>query len=155
MKLFFYCFVLAILCLIVLQATMISAGDTVVFEANIFQSVVRVSVPDSIFLGDVAPGYATPEGSFLINNTGTTDIKVVPGLVDNSENLFRYLKFKETGGALTKIGSFEINVSKPSAFSGSNTKTIRYKLDLQDFEGNINRDYIGHKASVRFLAVAA
>ena len=140
--------------LFVLLVTLVYAGTTTTFQTNVLQQVVQISVPDLVTLDDATPGYVTSEDSFLINNTGTVDVTVTPSLVNSSDSIYKYLYFRESSGSSKQIGSFSMNISKPTNFPGVNSKTFYYKLDLRNFNGTLSQSLLNYKSDVKFIAVA-
>lgn len=126
-----------------------------VFEANIYQPRVSISVPDYVFLGNITLGYSTDEEKMLVVNKGDVAVSVTPALADLNEDIFSYLYFRESSGSYRRIGNFSMTISKPSSQGGNSTKTLYYKLDLREYEGDIDRDLMGHSTRVKFFATAA
>ncbi|MDO8508992.1 MAG: hypothetical protein Q7S27_04890 [Nanoarchaeota archaeon] len=142
-----------------LSITFVSAlhSDISSFEANILgepEPVVSISVPDSVFFGDLEKGKRSDEIRINITNTGTVGVFITPQLVDTSEKIFNYTYFaRRTTNPFERIGNFTFNITAPAR--GEVEKEFIYaRLDLISFTGNINNDIPGHKADVRFFAVA-
>ena len=135
-------------------ASFVFAGTVTTFESNILQPVIQINVPDKALIENSTPGYVSSEDSFLIQNTGTVDVSITPSLVSASDPIYRYLYFRESSGSSRPIGVFSMNISKPSSFPGTNSKTFYYKLDLRNFNGTLTQNLLGYQSDVKFIAVA-
>ena len=148
-------FIFGILFLFSVSAT---HNDISIFEANILgppPTLIRVSVPDNIFFGNVSRGQESERIRIDINNTGNVDVIVTPKLVDSSEEIFNYTYFtRRVAEPYQRIGDFSFNISAPADPGGFESEYFYAKIDLRDFRGNIDRDMIGHRANVKFFAVA-
>ncbi len=153
-------FILAFLILII---SIVKAGDTMTVEANIFASepedIVRVEVQPYLNFGNVSIGEQSDEFNVQINNTGTTAVIVTPKLVNSSEVIFKNLYFREqktkngTAVPFSKLGKFSLNITKPDS-SGVRKDSFWVKLDLRDFNGDLNDDMLNHKSKLVFVAMA-
>lgn len=131
-----------------------NSSDIMTVEVNIFESSVGISVPDKVVFGDITKGYLSERQEVKLTNTGTTNIVVAPELVNDSEEIFRYLSFKRVLDApLTKIGFFEIEIEKPSVVGETRDQNVYMYLDLTDYLGEIEEDVIGHESEVIFWAM--
>ncbi|MBM3234029.1 hypothetical protein FJZ19_02955 [Candidatus Pacearchaeota archaeon] len=148
---------LLIICIAVILFLLIvvSAADTgkMKVEANIFKSVVSIEVPDYAYFGGVTKGYKSNDVNIAINNTGTTDISVTPRLANSQEKIFNYTYFKKTSSDTYRlVGMFNVNISRPTQ-NGVKVQSVYAKLDLTDYDGDIDYDMIKHNASIIFWAV--
>lgn len=127
-----------------------SANMTV--KANVLNTTISISVPDNLDFGDTAPGYVTDLQNFSVTNLGTTNIEVTPQLENNStENLFSNLFFERTKSSnLTKIGSFNLEIDKPTNAGSERTQNAYMQLDLTNYTGNISGNV---NATIIFTAV--
>ncbi len=132
--------------------------DIMTVEADVFASIVGIDVPSNVEFGEIAKGYRSERQDLDIENTGTTDISVIPALdEDYNENIFDYISFSETAAddGLTKIGSFEFEIEKPNTIGGTREERIYMYLDLEEFEGEISSDLPEHNTNVTFWAIPA
>ncbi|MBX4196423.1 hypothetical protein KW805_02450 [Candidatus Pacearchaeota archaeon] len=153
--------------LLVSMSLALALSDTTTFEANILASsavpdIIRVEVPDHIFLGNVSKGEESQEVRVFVNNTGNVAIVVQPTLVDSNNEFFRYLYFrgqktKTVDGVIQdvrydRIGEFKFNISKPASktFEDEDFYVI---LNLTDYTGAVPQNILGYKSDVKFLAV--
>lgn len=157
-----------VLSAIIICAFGVEAGDTMTLEVDVRDlgldsedpgsETVSIEVPSFIDLGSIDENGFSEEIKIYINNTGTSDIKVTPELVDQNEDVFSYLFFREyktSGGSNVlqkRIGEFSFNISAPT--SGSRSKYIYMQLDLSDADLELDSDLIGHNSDVRFIATA-
>ena len=156
-----YFIVLAFLILII---AIVKAGDIMTVEANIFaestpEDIVRVEVQPYLNFGNVSVGEQSDEFNVQINNTGTTAVIVTPKLVNSSEIIFKNLYLREqktkngTAVPFNKLGKFSLNITKPDS-SGVRKDSFWVKLDLRDFNGDLNDDMLNHKSKLVFFALA-
>jgi len=159
---------LIFLCALLLFVSIVFAGavDVITFEANILASeetndVVRVEVPNSIFLGNVSKGGKSNEVRVWMNNTGNVDIIVRPQLIDLSKEYFENLYFRDqktknkTDVPFERIGDFGFVIDKPLSGEDFRKEDFYAILDLTNYTGEIPNDLIGYKADVKFYAFAA
>lgn len=155
----FICFILFVGMLFLSSLGMVSAvsNSTINFKVDIFAPpapVVRLSLPDQIYLGNVSKGVETDKVKVEFNNTGTVAIIITPQLNDNSENIFNYTYFaRRTTDSYQRIGSWSMNVSAPGT-SGVESDYFYAKLDLRNYPGNFTSDLIGYTAPIKILAVS-
>lgn len=127
-----------------------NSTDTMTLEVNVLaedqEPEIGISVPEYIFLGNISKGKAVSVTT-LVNNTGKSKINIKPELTSN-DKIFQNLYFRESGGSYQKVGEFNMNIT-------ANSKNLYIKLDLSNYTEDIDEDVIGHKANVRFIAVAA
>jgi len=123
-------------------------------EVNIFAPVIKISVPESVFLGNITKGYSTDRVRIDVNNSGTTGVILIPRLAEGSNSIFRNLLLaRRTTEKFVQIGDFNMSISKPSSFGKTESDYFYIKLDLSDYEGEIRNDKIGEKADVIFWAI--
>lgn len=128
-------------------------SDNLLVTSDVLAPVVSVSVPDSIYLGTLTKGYDSDEVSFLITNTGTSDIKVTAQLSGYSGSIYNNLYIRGSSGSLAKLENFTMNISKPTAIGGNRSLTAYVKLKLSEYTGDISSDMINHKANITFWAM--
>jgi hypothetical protein len=151
--------VIFILGIIVFETFLVSAihSDVSAFEVNIIgppEPIVKIRVPDNVFFGDLENGKQSDEIRINITNTGTVGVVIIPQLIDQSEKIFNFAYFaRRTTNPFQRIGIFNFNITAP-ATGDIREDYIYAKLDLRDFDGIIDKDIPGHKADVRFFAVA-
>jgi len=132
------------------------SNDTMVVRADIVKSSIGISVPESVFFGDITSGYISERQSVDINNIGTVDIRVVPELEEGYDGeYFDYLGFRKIlDDPLEMIGYFEIEVEKPASVGGVRNQNVYMYLDLTDYPGEIETNVDHHEAEVIFWAFA-
>ena len=151
---------IVILGIIIFEIFSVSAihNDASTFEVNIIgppEPIIKISVPDNVFFGNLENGQQSDNVRINITNTGTVGVLITPQLIDRSEKIFNFTYFaRRTTNPFQKIGSFNFNITAP-ATGDIREDYIYAKLDLRDFDGIIDKDIPGHKADVRFFAVAA
>ena len=150
---------LIILSIIIIIPVLLNAQNTTVsVEANIIlipinttsnESIVSVSVtPDFVYLGDVVVGEISNVVNVSISNTGSVKpAKITAELVNQSDNIFNTLQLKDSTGSWGNIANFTTNVSS--------TKRIDIRLNLVNFNAELDDDVVGHKNEIKFLAMAA
>ncbi|MDO8563748.1 MAG: hypothetical protein Q7R87_01950 [Nanoarchaeota archaeon] len=133
------------------------SNSTINFKVDIFAPpapVVRLSLPDNIYLGNVSKGTETEKVKVEFNNTGTVAIIITPQLNDNSENIFNYTYFaRRTTDSYQRVGSWSMNVSAPG-ISGIEGDYFYAKLDLRNYPGNFTSDVIGYTVPIKIFAVS-
>lgn len=153
-------YLLIVLGIIVFEIFFVSAvhNDVSTFEVNIIgppEPIIKISVPDNVFFGDLENGQQSDNVRINITNTGTVGVIITPQLIDKSEKIFNFTYFaRRTTNPFQKVGNFNFNITAP-ATGDVREDYIYAKLDLRDFDGVIDNDILGHKADVRFFAVAA
>ena len=133
------------------------AGNVMTAETDIYvpAEIVSIEVQDYVYLGNITVGEnsETEKVKVYINNTGNVGVVVTPQLVDSNEDLFDNIYFARiTTVPYEKIGSWSINISKPSS-GGVRKEDFWMKLDLSDYTGELNEE-IGHESDIVFIAVA-
>lgn len=142
---------------ILFGATFTSAlsSEETIFSVNVLETEISISVPDRIIFNDIATGYLSEEQGFELINSGTTDIRVTPSL-DTSYNgtIFKNLKFDtvKTNPEMTRIGVFDVEVSKPNTPGGEKNQQMYAWLDLTQYSEEINETMENHQATVIFTA---
>lgn len=153
-------YILGFLGVIIFGMLFVSAlhNDVSTFEVNIIgppEPIIRISVPDNVFFGNLENGQQSDNVRINITNTGTVGVIITPQLIDKSEKIFNFTYFaRRTTNPFQRIGGFSFNITAP-ATGDVREDYIYAKLDLRDFDGAIDDDIPGHKADVRFFAVAA
>jgi hypothetical protein len=132
------------------------ANDTVEVQVDIMGDTVSIDVPDSLYLGEVARGFDTNDTTKItIVNKGNTKVTITPELVDDS-SIFSNLYMKRIQSeSFKKIGVFSMNISRPSTLGGTSSENCYIKLDLSDYEEDLDAGTNRKSADVRFVAVAA
>ncbi len=149
---------LSIFIIIVMPVLLNAQSNNVTIEANIIlipvntttnESIVSINVvPDYLYLGDVAVGSISNIVNVSITNTGTIKpAKITAELTNSNDNVFNNLQLKESSGSWKGIMNFTANVSS--------TKRIDIRLNLADFNEELDDDIVGHKNMIKFLAMAA
>jgi hypothetical protein len=154
--------VVVLIASILLLAPFALANDTMNAEIDIIvpEPVVSVQVPESVFLGNMTWGYGSPKTGNVkvdINNTGNVDVLVTPVLAE-PDTIFDYLWMtKRLSGPSQNwavIGEWSMDIAKPTTLGGVRKDYFYTKLDLAEFEGELNESMIGHHADILFIAVA-
>jgi len=131
-------------------------NDTLIVKVNLLEQVASVDVTPSIHFGNLTKGYSTNDSKIDINNTGTADITVTPLLNNASEKIFKNLYFqRRVSDPYKKIGSFSMNLSKPSSIGGSNEDYCYVKLDLTNYSYTISSDSLNYQTNIVFLVMPA
>ena len=110
-------------------------------SANVLEPFVGIQVPDSISLGQIAPGYLSNRSDLDISNVGTSSIKVTPEVILNESNpepysVFSNLAFRNVlDDPLLKIGNYSIDILKPTVAGGNRTERVYMYLDLTEYTG--------------------
>jgi hypothetical protein len=144
--------------LVVLVGANETGNSTITLEANIVilalnntsnESIVSISVsPNYINFGDVIVGEYSDVVNVNITNIGSVKpLRITSELVDSNDEIFKNLKLTYPGGSFKNVNNFTMNLSS--------TRRVDMKLDLTNFEGQIEDDIIGHVNNVRFIAMAA
>lgn len=137
------------------------ANDTMIVEVNLLgfgnaseTPEIAIEVPDYIFLGNVSKDdpVSNESDKMWINSTGTANITIMPQIDDPNEKIFQYLFFKRiTSDSWKRIGNWSLDIDKPKTGKGKGQFYVR--LDLRNFNGNINEDIIGYTNNVVFYAM--
>lgn len=158
----FSIFVLLIVFIIYSVSAVQNDTQVMTVEADVLAGpgqIVKIQVPDYLFLGDVRKGEESNESKVIINNTGNVDVIVKPELINPNDEIFENLQLRKrkTGNSSTSypIGEFTINVTKPASEGGVNDEYFYIRLDLTNYDGDIDSDQIGRQADIRFIAMAA
>lgn len=134
---------------------LVSGTDTTTFEADVSGSTISISVPDSVFFGNISKGQEVrTTGKIKVNNTGNVAIIVTPELVDSSEDVFSNLYFSFlASGPYIRIGDFSFNISAPPTQGSITSEDFYAKLDLKNYTGSLPSGINRKSADVRFIAV--
>lgn len=137
-----------------------SLNVTMSVEANIFaepqqQQILRVSIPDYVFLGNATKGEETEKVKVYVNNTGTINVTLTPILVDSSNQFFKNIYFtRRLAESYKKIGDFSFALPAHSPAGGVEEDYFYMKLDLKNFTGSIPQTLLNQKADVKFMVVS-
>jgi len=143
--------------IMIFSLSLVNSDDIMVVEANFqgYAERISIEVPDYLYLGEVTrDNPVSEEINIKVNDTGNIDAMVIPTLSSDSPEVFNYLYFRKyqtsngTNVIPTRIGSFEVNVSKHSSTS------FYMSLNLTDFNGTLNSDNLNLNSSVQFLGIA-
>jgi len=149
-------FIFAILLGVIIVSA--SHSDISTFEVNVLgppPPIIKIQVPDFVFFGNVSSGEESERMRVDVNNTGNIDVVITPRLVDLNEEIFNHTYFtRRVSEPYQKIGAFSLNLSASSDRGGIESDYFYAKIDLREFKGRIDRDLIGHRADVKFIAVA-
>lgn len=135
--------------------TSAQASEETIFSVNVLETEISISVPDRIIFNDIAAGYLSEDQGFELINSGTTDIQVTPSLDTNyNGTIFKNLKFDtvKTNPEMTKIGVFNVEVSRPTIPGGVREQQMYAWLDLTQYSEEINETMENHEATVIFTA---
>jgi len=135
----------------------VSAQEIMIVETDIIvpDSVIKIEVPDYVYVGNITWGFETQTEKIKIpiNNTGTVDVEVYPGLVNPGGDVFSFLHFaRRTTEPYQRIGNWSFNISAPAP-GGVEEDYFYMKLDLSEYEGDFDESLLGHKADIEFIAV--
>ena len=137
-----------------------SFNVTMTVETNILAEpqqaqIMRVSIPDYIFLGNVTKDQETDKVKINVNNTGTINVTLTPILVNSSNQFFRNIYFtRRVAEPYKKIGDFSFALPAHSPSGGVEEDYFYMKLDLRNFTGNIPQNLLNQKADVKFMVVS-
>lgn len=146
---------------VLLLAPFALANDTLTAEVNIVvpEKIVSIQVQEHVSLGNITMGsskQSTGNVKVDINNTGTVDVFVTPVLVEESEVFSNLYLTKRLSGAFlnwAKVGEWTLDIDQPSSVGGVKKEYFYMKLDLTDFEGEIEESMLGQQAELLFVAV--
>lgn len=123
---------------------------------------IGIEVPDKIDLGELSSeNLVSDEIGIYINNTGIKDIKVTPQLVDNEEDVFKWLFFRQQKTTSTnntelitfkKIGDYYLDIDKPATGKNYRAGHFYLQLNLTGFTGRITEDVKDYQTEIVFLA---
>ncbi|HRZ85574.1 MAG TPA: hypothetical protein P5277_02230 [Candidatus Paceibacterota bacterium] len=129
---------------------------TLILETNVIageseSSGISIEIPDYLFLGNVSVGELSENvTSILIKNTGDVKpVKVIAELVNSNDYIYKYLRISnssKTSGFKT-IGEFVISLNTQ--------KTVYTRIDLREFEDDLENNILNHRAEIRFIAMEA
>ena len=124
-------------------------------EANVVAPIVRIDVPDYLFFGNVTPGYVSERLKIVVNNTGTTNVKVIPQFEQGADEVFSHLivahRVRED---FVPLEQFTMTIPKPRAVGKSEDDYFYAKLDLKSYNGKVAQDRRA-RAVILFVAVPA
>jgi len=129
--------------------------EETIFSVNVLETEISISVPDRIVFNDIAAGYLSEDQGFELINSGTTDIRVTPSLNESyNGTIFKNLKFDtvKTNPEMTRIGVFNVEVSRPNIPGGEKNQQMYAWLDLTQYSEEINKTMENHEATVLFTA---
>jgi hypothetical protein len=123
-------------------------------SANVLETSIGIDVPDMVSFGDIASGYLSDRRDIEIDNIGTVDLRVTPQLEVNtseeSEEVFKNIAFRAVlDDPLIKIGTYSLEILKPTLVGGIKTEKVYMYLDLTKYEGDVNSE---RNANVIFWA---
>ncbi len=141
----------------------VSAGNVITVETNVisFDTYLEVEVSENTDLGDVSKGEQSKEVTVYVNNTGTSDVMIVPRLPDNyNGKIYNYLYMREQQSDVNgvknvsvRIGNFSMNVSSPSSGNNVTKEHFYIKLDLRDYPYPIYQDLMNYKVNITIRAI--
>jgi hypothetical protein len=137
-----------------------SINVTMQVGANILASppppqILRVSIPDYVFLGNVTKGQETERVKVYVNNTGTINATLTPILIDSSNQFFQNLYFtRRLAESYKKIGDFNFALPAHSPTGGIEEDYFYMKLDLKNFTASIPQTLLNQRADIKFLVVS-
>jgi len=139
------------------EETNLSSNDTMIVEVDLvgFTSFVGIWVQDHVYMGNLTKRTLKTNDTYVnINNTGNVDVIITPVLKENSNEIFNYLHFKKrSGDKLQKIGNWSMNIEKPDGEDEYKHDWFYMRLDLKDYNKDIDEDMLGQKAEVIFYAM--
>jgi hypothetical protein len=116
--------------------------------------IIQIQVPDLIDLGNISYNGDGTRTRVDINNSGNVAVNIKPVLVNSSDEVFSNLYFeRRTTDVYSKIGNWSINITAPT--SGVDGDYFYMKLDLRNYNGNINSDLLNQRSNVKFVATQA
>jgi len=121
------------------------SNSTIRIHVNIVEPVTRVEIlPNDIYLGNVTRGYNTTLANITFSNKGTLDLKVVPILSTNANEIFNYLEFGTATcytwhniSYYSNLSRTFLSIDKPSEYGGTNSKSACMRIDLSDYNKTI------------------
>lgn len=128
--------------MLLLNVMAAESNSTMHVSANILEGSVGISVPDSISFGNIAAGYLSNKTDVIINNTGTTNIRITPQISDststNSSEIFANIAFRNIlNDPLMKIGNYSLDILKPVIVGNTRSENIYVYLDLTEYNGDV------------------
>lgn len=124
-------------------------------EADVVAPVVRIDVPDYLFFGNVTPGYVSERLKIVVNNTGTTAVKVIPQFEQGSDEVFSHLVVaRRVADDFVPLEKFTMNIKKPRAVGKGEDDYFYAKLDLTSYHERVTQDRRA-RATILFVAVPA
>jgi hypothetical protein len=137
-----------------------SEQDSMDISVNLIQPYVSFNVQRSVFLGNLTKGFDSDEdevGDFIINNTGTTKIRITAELENPSDPIFSnlYLSNSTADDKFRKVDDFSSVMDLPNNYGQSNADKFYAILKLSEYTGDITGDIMGYSTKVIFWASAA
>lgn len=124
-------------------------------EANVVAPIVRIDVPDYLFFGNVTPGYVSERIKIVVNNTGTTAVKVIPQFEQGADEVFSHLVVaRRVADDFVPLEKFTMTIPRPRAVGRSEDEFFYAKLDLKSYDGRVTQDRRA-RAVILFVAVPA
>lgn len=157
-RVFFFTFFALFLILFIISSVCAEEQEAarMVVEANIFAPIIKISVSEHIFLGNLTKGYSGDRFRVEVNNTGTVDVVLTPKLSSGSNKIFENLFLaRRTTEEFLPIGRFNISIAKPSDIGKVKSDYFYIKMDLSNYKDEIRNDKLGEKAEIVFWAVPA
>jgi len=111
-------------------------------SVSIREPVAEVEInPTAINLGSITRGYATDFRNITIINRGDLDVKVKP-VLSSQNNIFLNLKFATAScSSWSNISSWTSSkIEKPDEYGGETDYHFCIKLDLEDYDEEIESD---------------
>lgn len=140
-----------------LALPMVSAESNTrtVLEAKVVAPVVRIDVPDFLFFGNVTPGYVSERVKIVVNNTGTTAVKVIPQFEQGADEVFSHLVVaRRVSDDFVPLEKFTMTIPQPRAVGKSEDDYFYAKLDLKSYQERVTQDRRA-RAAILFVAVPA
>ena len=91
------------------------------------------------------PGVEKKDINLEFSN-GSLKVKVTSELV-NSDQIFDYLQLKDSSSSFKNVSDFSTNVTTK--------KTVYLRLDLRNFNIDLEESILNHNGDIRFIAMAA
>jgi hypothetical protein len=126
-------------------------------EANVIGDMVEFEIPESIYLGDIARGFATNPVRVNVSNAGNTDIALTTQEIDGDDIFSNVYLSKRVSGEdknFRRVPEFDMSLSRPSTLGGKKDDYFYIKLDLSDYHGVIPAGTNKLGAELKFIAVA-
>ncbi|MBU3913172.1 MAG: hypothetical protein KKE50_03700 [Nanoarchaeota archaeon] len=128
-------------------------------SATIETPSLKIEIADSVYLGNVYPGYEGDWVILSINNTGEINARVTARLEIENDELFKNVCLRKTKPASMddacslatyNLSKFDMTLDRPDEVGGVNNKTIYAKLNLEDYTG---LEYGVKSARIIFVAM--
>lgn len=117
------------------------SNSTINIYVNVVEPAAIIEIlPNNIYLGNVTKGYNTTFANITFNNKGTLDLKIIPVLSTNANEIFNYLEFgTATCSAWHNLSYYSnlsktfLEIDKPAEYGGINSKNACMRIDLSDY----------------------